>query len=100
MNKNNYEIAGIAVHEVNCHVRYNKPNKNETVYDEFKINVFNIKEFNVYRRDDYVIADIHFKNTPMICIKLPLEMTDEEVLKFFKPLNEELDLISKKNRKK
>lgn len=98
-------INEIVIKEVEAYNRNSMPKENETIADDMQINniVPLAKEVRVYRRDKKacpknrgnVVIDITFKDNRILCFKLPLEMTDDHVLKFIKPLMDKLDAYKK-----
>lgn len=90
-------VHSISAQEVECSVRHTVPKDGETIEEIINLDVV-LKEghsVNWYRRppEDCPFArgnkiiDIHFKNGSILCIKLPLETTDEQVKKYLEPLS-------------
>lgn len=97
----------IGLKEVNCLNRKKPPKKGETIYtdlQELKYNFNIIKELSIYLRKAAEcpfgrgnwIADFTLHNGQMMCIKLPLSMSVEQVHDFFKPLIDDLEEYNNK----
>ena len=95
----------LELQEVGGAVRDSIPSEDETIYDDFKIYHENIYSLDIYLSPadacpfgigNWVI-DIQFKGGMVYAIKLPKEMPDEAVLRFCKPLIDDLERIDKEN---
>lgn len=70
------------------------PEKGTTVLDDMDINVPFIAFVDIYRRNKEDcpfnrgnwICDITFKDGELVCLKLPLEMPETDLLIYFKPI--------------
>lgn len=77
------------------------PKENETISDDYYIEkmIPLIYSVEVYMRDKKEcprnrgnwIIDIRFKEGDLFCIKLPIEMTEEHMTKWFAPMREKLE---------
>lgn len=90
--------------KVECSNRYEIPLEGETIADDFKIELMlpHIDTVNYYLRKQEEcpfnrgnwIIDIRFIEGNLFCIKLPKEMTEENVIKFIKPLTDLLNKVT------
>ena len=99
----------IAFQEVNCRVRHEIPSENETIADDFDIDLMCeiLSGINVYRREKehcpYArgnwMIDFIVDGRASLCLKLPLEMTEQQIDTWIKPLTDRLELVSNENDK-
>lgn len=91
--------------KVDCFLRESIPTNQETILTDFDIKPENIVSLKVYFRSpqdcpfgrgNWIIDAVNIQNK-VECIKLPKEMTEEQVLAFIKPLTDILD--KRKNAK-
>jgi hypothetical protein len=100
--------AYINIEKVDCANRIKIPDKNESFSTDYNLNEFPIqmiKSVDIYFRDKIDcpfakgnwICDIKFNDGFFYCIKLPVEMKEEDVLRYFDPLINKLDELNKNN---
>lgn len=86
----------IKAQNVPCLDRDSVPDENESIATDFEIDLFfpiiskvrgylRTKEECPFARGNWII-DITFNHSDIFCIKLPIEMTEENFLKYSKPL--------------
>jgi formamidopyrimidine-DNA glycosylase len=91
----------IAIAKVEGYNRKSMPKENETIEEDIDLDklVPFATQVMVYRRDKKdcpknrgnVVIDIVLRDNKMFYLKLPIEMTDEHVMKFIKPLMDKLE---------
>jgi hypothetical protein len=80
--------------EVDCYVSHSIPTDKENILTDFDFNIPNIHSVGVYFREPEAcpfargnwLIDIHFIDDTISCIKLPKEMSEEQVMSYIKPL--------------
>lgn len=91
------------IKKVNSIVRHTIPSPDENISEILDIDeilIIGIKQIIIWPRGKEEcpfgrgnwLIDIHFNNEEIYCIKLPLEMDEDKVLDFAKPLIEKLTL--------
>ena len=87
----------ITVKEASCVVRDSIPVPDETFATDFYMDEFPIhmvKSLSIYLRDAFDcpfgrsnwLCDVNFKDGGLYCVKLPANMREEDVMRYFKPL--------------
>src|ERR1017187_2120383 len=94
-------MSVIRIKEVEGYVRDTIPDDDETIYDGIEFVVKNMVEVRIYKRTPSEcplhrgnwICDIKFTDGQMICFKVPLDMTVEQIRRYFKPLIDDFEAL-------
>jgi len=88
------EVRNIYARYINCSLIYNIPPLDDYIYNYLDFDIKEINSICIFMRSKkecYLdrgnwVCTISLRNGEMQCFKLPIEMEQEAVMKFFKPL--------------